>query len=140
MSIGKPLMIANMGRDDFGQWLAEQMRRHGNMSQSELARQAEVNQAVVSRLLAGKALPSPDTLRSLARVFKLPPKVVFMAAGELPPDESIDPWAEETAAQLAKLSPRLRRMAESLIDSLIEQQEREEKEEQARTRGRTRPA
>jgi len=70
-------------KTSFAEWLLNQMK-HAGLNQSELARRANVNQTVISRLLNEKAAPSTDTLRALAKVFGLPADQVFREAGILP--------------------------------------------------------
>jgi transcriptional regulator with XRE-family HTH domain len=88
----------------FSEWLAGHMLKAG-INQSELAKRAGVNQTVISRLLSGKAKPSPDTLRSLARVFRLPLNQVYEAAGLLRSDSKINKTIEQIDSMAADLPP-----------------------------------
>jgi len=86
----------------FSHWLVAEMEAR-KLNQSDLARAVRVNQAAISRLVSGKAQPSPDTLNALARVFELPPIVVFRAAGLLPPDPDVDEEIEQIIHEVEKL-------------------------------------
>ncbi len=86
----------------FSQWLVSEMESR-KLNQSDLARAVRIDQAAVSRLVSGKAQPSPDTLNSLARVFELPPIVVFRAAGLLPNDPDVDEEIEQILHEVDKL-------------------------------------
>lgn len=55
-------------REDFGPWLARQLRRHG-MTQSELAATLGVTRAAVSAWITGRAQPRPETVRLIAAAF-----------------------------------------------------------------------
>lgn len=54
--------------EDFGPWLARQLRRHG-MTQSELAATLQVTRAAVSAWITGRAHPRPETVRLIAAAF-----------------------------------------------------------------------
>lgn len=69
---------------NFGNWLLELLQEE-NMSQSELARLANLSKGTISNLINGIKTPSQETLTAIARALKLPPETVFRAAGLLPP-------------------------------------------------------
>jgi transcriptional regulator with XRE-family HTH domain len=54
--------------EDFGPWLARQLRRH-DMTQSELAARLGVTRAAVSAWITGRAQPRPETVRLMAAAF-----------------------------------------------------------------------
>jgi len=73
-----------MTTNDFAQWLEKALITN-NLTASELARRAGVDKGVISRLINKERAPSPETLSSIAAALKLPPEIVFRAAGLLPP-------------------------------------------------------
>ena len=91
-----------MEKETFSRWLASEMSVRG-LNQSELARAVQVNQAAISRLVSGKAHPSPDTLNALAQAFEMPPITVFRAAGYLPEDPGITDEVEQLLHEIGKL-------------------------------------
>lgn len=62
--------------EDFGTWLARQLRRQG-MSQADLAERLDVTRAAVSAWVTGRAEPRPDKLRAIAEVFDLDASAVY---------------------------------------------------------------
>jgi len=87
----------------FSHWLVAEMEDR-KLNQSDLARAVRVNQAAVSRLVSGKAQPSPDTLNAIARFFELPPIVVFRAAGLLPNDPDTTDEIEQMIHEIKQLN------------------------------------
>lgn len=65
-------------------WLNAEIKRRG-ITQSELARQADVSHSIVSLVMSGKSKITYDFCASIARAFSLSPDVVFRIAGLLPP-------------------------------------------------------
>ena len=110
--------------NNFPAWLQDQIDKR-NWSQSDLARFAGLNRAVINKALNSQSKPAVETLESIARGLKLSPEVVFRAAGLLPPQTDEDPWVEEMSHNLGKLTGARRAIAESLVRSLIEQEEKE---------------
>ncbi|MFI7296990.1 helix-turn-helix transcriptional regulator [Streptomyces sp. NPDC050121] len=54
--------------EDFGPWLARQLRR-ANMNQADLAEQVGLTRAAVSAWITGRATPREETMRAIAAVF-----------------------------------------------------------------------
>src|SRR5690349_24135270 len=78
----------------FSEWLQLELDRRG-WSQSDCARSANLNRAVINKLLNGKSKPQPSTLAAIARAFKLPIETAYRAAGLLPPNSDGDETTEE---------------------------------------------
>ncbi|HEY9372866.1 helix-turn-helix transcriptional regulator [Streptomyces sp.] len=88
----------------FAAWLAEEiakggyrLNRHGE--QARFARDAGLNQSIVSRLLRGGAEPDIKTCRAIARVLGCKTTRVLAAAGLLPEDEVDEPSVPRPLAQ-----------------------------------------
>lgn len=77
-------MFLVIDKYNFSEWLQSEMESR-NLSQSELARRAGLNRAVVNKIVNQISMPTPETIEALARGLKLPSEQVFRAAGLLPP-------------------------------------------------------
>jgi transcriptional regulator with XRE-family HTH domain len=109
----------------FSHWLQTEMNKRG-WSQSDCARAADLNRAVINKLLNGRCSPQPATLMAIARAFKIPVETAYRAAGLLPPNNDID----DTAAELMFLfnriqSPQRRTTAVTLLKALMLEEENE---------------
>lgn len=62
--------------EDFGSWLARQLRREG-ISQADLADKLNVTRAAVSAWVTGRAEPRPEKLRAIAEAFAVDPATVY---------------------------------------------------------------
>ncbi len=118
----------------FSNWLIAELNAR-NWSQSELSRQADLTRAAISNYVSGQN-PNADAMRKIAKAFKLPPEIVFRAAGILPPAVD-DPWAEEMAHKINQLTGSRREMAERLLNTLLDEQDKQEIQKSA---PKTRPA
>ncbi|MDO0933456.1 helix-turn-helix transcriptional regulator [Streptomyces sp. DG2A-72] len=56
--------------EDFGPWLARQLRR-SEMNQADLAEQLGLTRAAVSAWITGRATPREETMRAIAEVFRI---------------------------------------------------------------------
>ncbi|MFD7287300.1 helix-turn-helix domain-containing protein [Streptomyces sp. NPDC059863] len=63
------------GGEDFGPWLARQLRRLG-ISQAELAERVGLTRAAVSAWITGRAVPREETMRRIAEAIGAEPSVV----------------------------------------------------------------
>ena len=112
----------------FAEWLQSEMNKRG-WSQSDCARAADLNRAVINKLLNGKSKPQPVTLVAIARAFKMPIEPVYRAAGLLPPsvdgDESL---AEVIHAFKSLQSPQRRATAIMLLKALVSEEDNERRE------------
>lgn len=118
----------SVGQDlRFSEWLQAEMDRRG-WSQSDCARSASLNRAVINKLLNGKSKPQPPTLAAIARAFKIPVETAYRAAGLLPP--SVD--GDDTTVELIHIfksiqSPRRKATAIMLLKALIAEEENEQR-------------
>ncbi|HEX5839478.1 MAG TPA: helix-turn-helix transcriptional regulator [Anaerolineales bacterium] len=101
-------------------------------SQSDLARSAELNRAVINKLLNGKSHPQPTTLEAISRAFKLPIESAYRAAGLLPISPDNDETIEEAIHVLKSIrSAQRKATAVALLKALITEEEHEQSEDKA---------
>lgn len=109
----------------FSEWLQSEMNKRG-WSQSDCARAAELNRAVINKLLNGKCNPQPATLAAIARAFKVPVETAYRAAGLLPPSADLDDTAEQLMYAFKSIqSPQRRSTAINLLKALVTEEENE---------------
>jgi transcriptional regulator with XRE-family HTH domain len=109
----------------FADWLQAEMDKRG-WSQSDCARAADLNRAVINKLLNRKSRPQPFTLVAIARAFKIPVETAYRAAGLLPPNIDGDDSMEELIHIFKNIqSPQRRATAIILLKALISEEENE---------------
>lgn len=74
-------MPADWPADAFREYLRELMAAEGIPDYAELSRRSDVSQTQLSRWKSGASQPSPDSLRQVARVLRVQPVALFLAAG-----------------------------------------------------------
>lgn len=110
----------------FKTWLLEEMMKR-NWSQSDLARSAVLNRAVINKLLNGQSMPRPATLEAIARAFRVPTESVYRVAGLLPEIPETESLLEELTHQFRQLrSPKRRATALILIKALLSEEQEEQ--------------
>lgn len=116
----------SVGQNDyFSQWLQAEMDKR-DWSQSDCARAADLNRAVINKLLNGKCKPQPSTLFAIARAFKIPVEVAYRAAGLLPPLTGHDDTIEQLTYIFNSIqSPQRRSTAILLLKALVAEEESE---------------
>ena len=108
----------------FSSWLNAEMGK-ASLNQSELAKRANINQAAVSRLLAGTTTPSAETCNAIAKALKLPPEQVYRAAGLLPPKSEHDELVERAEHMLRSFkTEQYRQIALATLEALLVQEEK----------------
>jgi transcriptional regulator with XRE-family HTH domain len=118
----------------FSNWLQSEMDKRG-WSQSDCARSADLNRAVINKLLNGKSRPQPSTLAAIARAFRIPIETAYRAAGLLPPSLDDDETTEELIYIFKSIqSPQRRTTAIMLIKALIAEEENEPHSDSKRKR------
>lgn len=120
--------MVNVGqKTDFSEWLQTEMNKRG-WSQSDLARSADLNRAVINKLLNGKSHPQPATLESISRAFKIPLEITYRAAGLLPVPSENDDMLEEGIFVLKSIQSMQRKAtAVALLKALITEEENEQR-------------
>ena len=109
----------------FADWLQAEMDKRG-WSQSDCARAADLNRAVINKLLNRKSRPQPFTLEAIARAFKIPVEMAFRAAGLLPPRPDGDDAVEQVIHIFRSIqSPQRRATAIMLLKALVTEEENE---------------
>ncbi len=73
----------------FHDWLLKQLQEK-EWTQADLARHSGITKGAISNYINGR-VPDKSALRKIAKAFKLPPEIVYRAAGDLP---SITPETE----------------------------------------------
>jgi transcriptional regulator with XRE-family HTH domain len=116
----------------FSEWLQTEMNKRG-WSQSDLARAADLNRAVINKLINGKSHPQPATLEAVSRALKIPVETTYRAAGLLPPNSDNDAMLEEAIYVLKNIrSAQRKATAVALLKALIAEEENELKEEKSK--------
>jgi transcriptional regulator with XRE-family HTH domain len=109
----------------FSEWLQSEMDKRG-WSQSDCARSADLNRAVINKLLNGKSRPRPSTLVAIARAFKIPIETAYRAAGLLPPNADQDDSTQELMYIFKSIqSPQRKATAIILLKALFTEEEDE---------------
>ncbi len=118
--------MAAVGKNHrFKEWLLEEMGKR-EWSQADLARYADLNRAVINKLLNGQSTPSPATLRSIARAFKTPAERIYRIAGLLPEVSESEGFIEEIIHHVNQIqNPKRKSTALLLIKALIVEEEEE---------------
>ena len=111
----------------FSEWLQVELDKRG-WSQSDCARSASLNRAVINKLLSGKSKPQPRTLAALARAFKIPMEAAYRAAGLLPPNTDDDEATIEVVYVFNRIrSPQRKATAILLLKALVAEEENEQR-------------
>ncbi len=120
-------MLAVGQRIYFSEWLQAEMNKRG-WSQSDLARYADLNRAVINKLLNGKSHPQPLTLQAISRALKIPIEITYRAAGLLPSNSENDDTIEEAIYVLKSIQSAPRKAtAIALLKALINEEENEQR-------------
>lgn len=113
----------------FSEWLQLEMDKR-DWSQSDCARAADLNRAVINKLLNGKCKPQPTTLVAIARAFKIPVETAYRAAGLLPAGVDHDDTMEQLTYIFNSIqSPQRRSTAIMLLKALVTEEENERRNE-----------
>lgn len=122
---------------NFQTWLMQQLQER-DWSQADLSRKSNLTRQAIANYIAGR-IPDEKSLRQIARAFKLPPILVFQAAGILPIEPETDAWVEEMKNKITQIKdPTRREMAKKVLDTLVEdehsgQHQRQEKSKKKST-------
>jgi len=76
--------------NNFSTWLQNEMAER-NWSQSDLARSAGLNRAVIHKIINGASKPTPETINAISHALRIPPELVFEKAGLLTPNLDLSP-------------------------------------------------
>ena len=121
-------MVAVGQKFYFSEWLQAEMDKRG-WSQSDLARFADLNRAVINKLLNGKSHPQPPTLEAISRALKIPIEITYRAAGLLPSNPENDDAVDEAIHVLKSIQSTQRKAtAIALLKALITEEENEQRD------------
>ena len=116
----------------FSEWLQAEMDKRG-WSQSDLARYADLNRAVINKLLNGKSHPQPLTLEAISRALRVPIEMTYRAAGLLPANPDNDDTLEEAIHVLKSIQSAQRKAtAIALLKALINEEESEQRSDKGK--------
>jgi len=116
----------------FSEWLQTEMDKRG-WSQSDLARSADLNRAVINKLLNGKSHAQPATLEAISRALKIPLETTYRAAGLLPINTDNDDAIQEAIHVFKSIQSAQRRAtALALLKALITEEENEQRTEKGK--------
>jgi len=119
-------------RIDFSEWLQAEIDKRG-WSQSDLARSADLNRAVINKLLNGKSHAQPATLEAISRALRIPIEITYRAAGLLPSNPDNDDSLEEAIHVLKSIQSTQRKAtAITLLKALIHEEENEQRTEKGK--------
>lgn len=119
--------------ETFGDWLQGELNKRG-MKQADLAREAGLTTATVSRLVTQQRSPDDETCVKIARAFgNVSAEEVFRRAGKLPPAPSQE--HEHSLRELYELAKRLTsRQREELLEFAYFQYRRRREREQVESK------
>lgn len=89
--------------ESFPNWLLKELKDR-DMSQSDLARLANLGSGTISNIMNGSRKVGQDTLTKIAQALRLPPELVFEKAGVLPPKTELPPKHRELMEKLKTAS------------------------------------
>ena len=123
--------MSNPARSDELSTILRQLRRDADLSGMEAARRAGFSQPKISRFETGRQVPTPDQIRTLARVYRAPAGVrrrLLELAGNLraetkPARAVLSHGAHHMQQRLARLdqaSARIRSFVPTLVPGLLQ--------------------
>jgi transcriptional regulator with XRE-family HTH domain len=121
--------IMNTSSETFAwvDWMVAEREKQG-MNQADLARKAGLTRTTISDYEKRiRPNPSVKALGQISEALGYPSNYLPQLAKLIKADPKYDPWVDKTSHKLQQLSPRLREIADRLIDSLIEDEKAKEK-------------
>jgi transcriptional regulator with XRE-family HTH domain len=106
----------------FGRWLLSELDTR-RWSMRELARQTDVSESTISRIISGKRNPSSRLSRRIAKALHVPPETVFREAGLLPDSDEEAPGVKEALYLFRELPEDEQRRILLIMRALLEEQE-----------------
>ena len=103
---------------DFSDWLSGQMRKQG-ITQADLARLSGVTTGAISLILSGSRSVGTEAATSIAKALRLPPEIVFRAAGLLPPKPKDQADTEDLVYKFRLLDEARKAQLLDFIDYLL---------------------
>lgn len=112
-----------MATIDFPAWLQKELNDRG-WTQADLSRFSNLSTAAISRMMTGARGIGPDACLAIANALRIPPEIVFRAAGLLPPKPDDEVTLEEWRYVLEQLSEEDREELLNIARLKIELRER----------------
>lgn len=110
--------------ESFSDWLLNELQRQ-NMSQSDLARAANLGRGTISNIMSGTRNVGQDTLVKIARALRLPPELLFEKAGVLPPKTDLTPNKRELMEKLKTADDATVKMVIEILEVAVRNKQRE---------------
>ena len=110
-------MIEYYLMETFAEWLEQELNKRG-WRPADLARQADIPDATLSRILNNTRGAGPDACNAIASALGYPPVLVFRKARLLPPEEDLSPEEQEAAHIVGRLDPFSRATVMSMLRGL----------------------
>lgn len=90
------------------------------MSPAELAKAANLDQGLISRIKRGITEATPNTMKAIARALRIPVENIYRMTGLLPAESTHDAWLRRMQHKLANAeTEEERRMLENMIDLIL---------------------
>lgn len=97
-------------------WMVAEREKQG-MSQADLARKSKLTRTTISDYEKRiRPFPNVTALSRISEALGYPPNHLPKLAGLIEAEPDYDAWVVKTTNKLQKLSPRLREIADRLID------------------------
>src|SRR5215211_2482273 len=108
-------------------WMIAEREKQG-ISQAQLAKKASLTRTTISDYEKRiRPYPNVGALSRISEALGYPPNHLPKIAGLIEAEPEYDEWVEKTSHKLQQLSPRLRDIADRLIDSLVDDEKANEK-------------
>lgn len=104
---------------EFRDWLQGELNRR-EWRATDLARKADIDNGMISRILSGAREPSVKTLEKIADAFSLPVDEVMQRANILPPKSERSQFANELLYNLEQLDENERQSIAIQIRALVD--------------------
>jgi transcriptional regulator with XRE-family HTH domain len=88
-----------MSNETFAEWLEAELKQR-DWTPADLSREAGIGRGTLSDIFSGRRKAGAELATSIAKALKMPPAVVFIAAGLLPPDKKLNPKIAEIVEEL----------------------------------------
>lgn len=110
--------------NDFSDWLQSTLDSK-NMKPVQLARKANIDPGVISRILSRERRPSPETLEAIAHALQMPVDLIFEKAGILPPKTELTPNKRELMEKLKTADDATVKMVIEILEAAVRNKQRE---------------
>lgn len=98
--------------------------KESGLSQVELADRLSMTPSHISRMLSGERDTTLENLIAMADVLRVDRTYLLRLAAGLPPEPEEDPWVEETTHNIKLISPNLRGIVTTFVNSILDDSEK----------------